>query len=828
MAGYNNRKPYRREERQLDRARAPYNFVPLNTRVVLPDTEDGSIANFRASYDVPFRDAISGFIDIELRSATPLFIRDSDDDTSFFQIRDIGGKKIYAIPGTSLRGMLRTVVEIASFGKMHFVNDHTYGIRDLHNRDLYGKHMAEISPRKRRPVPLVSAGWLVIDKDKFYDEDDSPRWYIEPCNFAQIEYGLIQEFAARQGNPHLNLGRKQSSPEKYKRWGEKTPRTIRFDVEISRQHNEQIKQNPPSIGSFGKVKKLYTDRRGQYEGTLVFTGQPSEYNPAKLRNKRPGAGNPKHHDFVFYGSVPNIPRIEIDYKTKQAFEFVHSSSGEQHSMDLDPNEEWNYWKKKLEEKKNPQKVPIFFLQQPRRINEPPKIRAFGLAMMFRLAYQYSTKEAITRQQPKSQLERPDLAELLFGRVEKENNSGHFSHKGRVSIETALADGHCKELKEIKTVLGGPKASYYPNYIEQSTEMYGASPTKGPKGKAIYKTYMNKEVRVRGWKRYPIRKRVAPPPPLPKRRDGSVNEKVATRFKPLSSGCQFTTRIHVHNLRPFELGALLWSLDFGGRKDCYHGLGMAKNLGYGAVQITIKGHQLRKIDRRTISAQELDDIRQAYIDYMTEQIPNWQETPQIKELIAMAIPTDDPEAQDLRHMSLSHPNYRNEFQAAKKAGLALPAHYASQHATSTLRQLWKEDILELKAEGHDVDKRSTAEKNVNDNMFLSDTPPKKTASKSSAPKRPPKAETAPKFQQVQSSTENSDKSLFDKYWNEILTLTKDKKVGLVRTWIADKNASPEDLKARIQVVQKIWDKKARKKWKKKDKNLDILEWLDKNS
>ena len=47
--------------------------------------------------------------------------------------------------------MLRSVVEIASYGKMERMNDRYYGVRDLRNRDLYGKHMADIGGK---PYPI--------------------------------------------------------------------------------------------------------------------------------------------------------------------------------------------------------------------------------------------------------------------------------------------------------------------------------------------------------------------------------------------------------------------------------------------------------------------------------------------------------------------------------------------------------------------------------------------------------------------------------------------------------------------------------------------------
>ncbi len=125
---------------------SPYLFVPLAKKVYFPDWADF------VSMDVPFEDGISGTIDITIEAKTPIYIRNGGvhkkgveklndpEYLSFFKTPD--GR--YAIPGTSVKGMLRSVIEIASFGKIigttnsHRVDDFQYAVRD--SGGVHGRH----------------------------------------------------------------------------------------------------------------------------------------------------------------------------------------------------------------------------------------------------------------------------------------------------------------------------------------------------------------------------------------------------------------------------------------------------------------------------------------------------------------------------------------------------------------------------------------------------------------------------------------------------------------------------------------------------------------
>lgn len=89
-----------------DPARAPYNFVPLNKKVV-----GGGLLPDHSVFEY-----LSGYIELEVEALSPLFIKGHDGE--FFRANE----KPY-IPGSSLRGLTRHIVEIASYSALTLFED---------------------------------------------------------------------------------------------------------------------------------------------------------------------------------------------------------------------------------------------------------------------------------------------------------------------------------------------------------------------------------------------------------------------------------------------------------------------------------------------------------------------------------------------------------------------------------------------------------------------------------------------------------------------------------------------------------------------------------
>lgn len=647
----------------MDRITAPYGFVPLSPTVVFPEWAQPVENVVPPLHDVPFENGLRGTLTLEIEAETPIFTRGAKEKELPFQLED----GTYALPGTAVRGVLRNVLEIATFGRFSRVNDHKYAVRDLQNRALYGDFMADIVQNlrtgKKEPMPLVNAGWLSARRN---EDDEWDHATIEVCDFGKIEYRMLESVARQRGAQSFRPGNKQSSVQKYLSWGRAS-----LDVKVNIDwRRPDAAGRRPLVSGYG-VASL--NEAGQ-TGTIVFTGQPSMWKPDQT-GKRFGSGNAKHHDFVFVPAAKPMT-CDVTRRVFENFEFGHSDRGQQNALgrSQEPNPEWKHWEERL---KNGERVPVFFLT-----DENGDVTSFGLAMMFRLPYRFSIAEAARNVSADHGDRRDDagkvfdFSEAIFGTVRepltekgkrgRRDERGGIALKGRVGISHARAVSACRPEGAVEAILGAPKASYYPNYVEQDTSRPGGQPFS----RLHYKTWNDNDGAPRGWKRYRALTETWRPAP-PSGADGRQLDlsKVGTRFHPLPKGTKFQAHVDLHNLRPEELGALLWVIDFGKDEKARHMIGMARPLGFGRARMSVADSKVVDMAGHTA---DLDACRKAFETYMGQKVPGWATSPQILELRELAHPVPPAQA---RYQRLDPGQRVNEFVDAKKAGQALPSAYA---------------------------------------------------------------------------------------------------------------------------------------------------------
>jgi CRISPR/Cas system CSM-associated protein Csm3 (group 7 of RAMP superfamily) len=141
-------------------AYAPYNFVPLASTVVLVD--DGP-------------QIYSGYLEVDITAETPLFIRKHKDNPAFFQMNN--GP---FIPGSSMRGLTRSMVELLSFSAMRegLYSDKQFSFRSMADMgaDLREAYKA-VLPSNREDKDYL-AGYLHYD-------NTSRRYYIRPAEYVR-------------------------------------------------------------------------------------------------------------------------------------------------------------------------------------------------------------------------------------------------------------------------------------------------------------------------------------------------------------------------------------------------------------------------------------------------------------------------------------------------------------------------------------------------------------------------------------------------------------------------------------------------------------------
>ena len=112
-------------------AKAPYNFILLNKTVIPAEfqSEDNFPGiNFcgESSLSAKHGERYNGYIEYELETITHFYIRDTIDDLKNYDDKKQNNPDFFSpggslkIPGSSLRGMVRTLVEVVSWSK--FVN----------------------------------------------------------------------------------------------------------------------------------------------------------------------------------------------------------------------------------------------------------------------------------------------------------------------------------------------------------------------------------------------------------------------------------------------------------------------------------------------------------------------------------------------------------------------------------------------------------------------------------------------------------------------------------------------------------------------------------
>lgn len=559
---------------------SPYNFVPLNEKVVMP---------FWAKYvshDIPFEDSQSGILKLSIKAESPIYVRNgvprsmNENDPEKNEFNHINNR--YFIPGSSIKGMIRSVVEIMSFGRMgNKVNDDKYSVRDFQNNDIYKK--TDLSNK-------VECGWLYKKEEEFLIDKCGKPGRISHKNLDDLCNGMkISSYYKKSEN--ISDERDKSAKAKYEEF-----------PFLQEGHRFVI-----DYEDVGRVVYKIDNYEGR-KGTIVMSGQPGVRKEPQ-HDKASG----KHLEFIFFPAIEK--EVPVRSEVIKNFFFAYYD----HEI-TSQKEDWKWRKKQLNAG---EKIPVFF-----QSNEDGTIKDMGLSMLYKITYNYSVGDLIKKTQKDANYY--DLAETIFGYTE--DNS---ALKGRVQVGHAFVTGNVQVLSEKTEVLAGPKASYYPNYIEQNTDNEGYV--------RKYKTYMDEKAKIRGWKRYPVRNEENVIS-----NSGTVN--VSTKFIPLSAGTEFILDIHYHNLRKEELGALISAITFHNTPGLYHSIGSAKPLGYGKVSLELSN----------ISEEKKEEMLKSYETFMDfglgNSTPLWFQSKQLIELFAMARPGNDDTK--LKYMKLE------EFAQAK--------------------------------------------------------------------------------------------------------------------------------------------------------------------
>lgn len=505
--------------------KAPFNFVPLSDNVFFPDWAD------KISQDIPFEDGVSGTIDLKITAQTPIFVRnghtkeDGDNKTDRYKTFSKTDDGRYFIPATSIKGCIRNVLEIMSFGKMRLDKNAKFAQREWDNKKLY--------PIKTPQVQnAMCCGWLIEENGTYKIKKSKNLYRINHKRLNEYFNRDIFNIFAKDSDLELNEMTRIGSDEY-------DPKTAIYKYMLLESHginfqrlkNVRFVKDEIYAVKYKENRVMTTSSNYDFEGTIVLTGQPDKANWNEPRHMNDG----KFYEFVFDKEIDRV--YNISEEEFNHYKFIYADSPD-----------WKFAKNKL----NGDGIPVFF-----RL-ENGKVKDFGLAFLYKLPYEKSPFDTLGSDHKKSNL---DMADCMFGHVNEKNPL-----RGRVHFSNAFSN-NANESDEVRLALGSPKASYYPIYIRQL----------GNNGQVVeYQTY--NDSKISGWKRYIVRANAF--------EQNTGDDNIDTIIYPLASGSTFNSKVRFHNLKPEELGALLSAISFHNTKDCYHQIGQGKPYGFGKVSVSI--------------------------------------------------------------------------------------------------------------------------------------------------------------------------------------------------------------------------------------------------
>lgn len=638
---------------------SPFRFVALNDTVVGPEQA-------RPDLRRPLPGGYRAVIRVDWVAETPLLIGDSDkkdkaaqsDDAPSAPVRPMKLGDDYVIPGATIRGCLRSAMEIVAAARLNQINTHAvYGLRDF-------DHPA-IKPRDEDQsllaVKNVKAGWL---------ERRADGYWIAPCadwHLIRIADLPIEQREKGRYRTQYDLRAAwlaKTIPQRYAsvapQWAPgkdtDTERTVDFAT-IFKNGARQFTLD--RLRSDGKKILISGQGKGSITGHLVFSNKsPAAHTAAQIeaRERQGGPGQAKKYEYVF--ETGRGPAFKVDDKAWNRFLDINSRMFKNKRRG---DGSWGILEQSLI--KEGDKIPVFYVGAGATLQ-------IGVTRFFKVQHGYTIGQIrdrdIAHRRPPGTDARDfpiDFVEALFGYVFEPDEvfksppdsagPGDIARRGRIACGFArLPEKQAAISPIIPTVMGAPRASFAPFYLRGRYKDYSSNET---------------DTRLAGRKRY-----------LPRFPDGADLDAVKTQLKeqidrieresrkPLSPKVQsrlsflvpaegapplkFTGDIRLDNVSAAEIGAVLWVLTFGGAPESpyRHMMGRARPFGAGQMRVDALTLTLVPNDgsgRKDAAWQrgKHDDAVAPFLDafqaHMRQYRPQWPHTPDVAEFLATCNPRE---------------------------------------------------------------------------------------------------------------------------------------------------------------------------------------------
>ncbi len=579
-------------------ARAPYNFVPLPEQARPADyLPDGAVP----THDRYHAGMVSGYFDCRLETLTPLYVRSTLTHAEYrervgrrlrnepedarrhkptfyspgFNERDEPRDDIRSylrIPGSSLRGMTRALIEILSASRLTAVSEDEMSYRAVGDMTSLGDAYRALMVGNRGGafVPTARAGYLYRKGNRYVIR---PAQTVLSTQYFRIEEDdAISIVTGLQRMAEMRDGRYKPS-DSYE-W-------LRLPVWF-RPIKPEVHQHS---------RKLYYGKLGRADLSVTQPDDPKGWIPGRFIASGwvASANRGKHLHWVVApavdGGKQDLNLSERDVQSYCDGGGLTPAITDQHFSVLPNHEGFDA------------ACPCFYLEHEGRVH-------VGHTAFFRLPYVTRLTDAVPDTvktiMGQEHTSLPDTADAIFGVAATSEGDGFA---GRVFFEDARLDGQQEDVEweqvETPQILAGPKPTCFQHYLAQD-EALAASDEKQRK---MTLQYYGPGAKVRGHKLYWHRNNgagrqgywIEDSRKIP---DGSDTQH--TRIRPVRSGVRFRFRVRFENLHPVEVGMLMCAL--GLPEGCAHKLGMGKPLGLGSVRISYELHTINRQERyRTVFA-----------------------------------------------------------------------------------------------------------------------------------------------------------------------------------------------------------------------------------
>lgn len=602
----------------------------------------------------------TGEISYEITTVTPLFVDDGNGEFN----RNSRGE--YAIPGSTIRGLVRNNVQIlglSAFGDD--IDDYALMYRnvaaglqmDRYNKEILGADTVPLETgAKNKQVSVlknVKAGYIRNVNGKYYiyrTEVDRIQDEFGEMNYYPLsERKIIEEYLGLQDKGKFSYSffyhnGKNILQNEFRPFTKKGKRDYRTNQEIVQYEGTENRNYVPyslpvsyelknlrhvtAVGAPGKYKK---------EGYAVSSG--------KMRMKK-----------ILY-IIPRIDEskepIQIPEKDLEAFRIDYKKR-ENKLVDKDRANKTGFFNLPA----NGETKPVFYICLGGRLY-------FGFTPRLRLFYDHTIREGLKPVHRKGTL---DYARAMFGYAEDDSSlegqqgNGPKSYRTKLSFSDAVLVTEEKDILcgKSKIILGEPKPTSCLEYVKPQKD-----------GKPD--TYNGNSFELRGVKQYWLHRETIPHEVDPKQ------VKVASDLHPIKAGVKFRGKVRFRNLTRDELGLLLWSIRLN--QGCRMNVGKAKPYGYGQIQVDIL--EAREMERNLAYKSDvlsLDPFRPVEVEnsirFYKDTVNAFlgtrsiDEMPHIKEFFAMKDAAMIPDNAETRYMKLKTDSNRNEYQDQLKYKLPL--------------------------------------------------------------------------------------------------------------------------------------------------------------